>query len=57
MKVFVVTCGVDYEDTYVLGVYSTEAKANQAIERDRKEYGSMAMDWYDINEWEIDNKK
>lgn len=54
MKVFVVTCGVDYEDTYVLGVYSTEAKANQAIERDRKDYGSMAMDWYDINEWEID---
>jgi hypothetical protein len=52
MKVFVVTCGYDYEDTYVLGVYSTEAKANQAIEHDKEATGGL--DWYDINEWEID---
>jgi hypothetical protein len=54
MKVFVVTCGYDdYENTYVLGVYSTKAKANQAIERDKEKTGGL--DWYDINEWEIDN--
>lgn len=52
MKVFVATCGYDYEDTYVLGVYSTKAKANQAIEHDKKEEG--CADWYSIDEWEID---
>lgn len=52
MKVFVVTCGVDYEDTYVLGVYSTKEKANQAIKHDKEEDG--CVDWYSIDEWEID---
>lgn len=53
MKVFVVTCGYDFEDTYVLGVYSTKEKANQAIKHDKEEDGDF--DWYDINEREIDN--
>ena len=52
MKVFVAMCGYDYEDSYVLGVYSTHEKADQAIKRDKADGGSM--DWYDVTEWTID---
>lgn len=52
MKVFVVTCGVGY----ILGVYSTKEKANQAIEHDQEE-SKWSAKWYDINEWEIDKFK
>jgi hypothetical protein len=51
MKVFVAMGGYDYEDSYVLGVYSTREKANQAIERDKAD---NCMDWYDVTEWTID---
>lgn len=52
MKVFVAMCGCDYEDSYVLGVYSTREKANQAIARDKAE--DTCMDWYDVTEWTVD---
>ena len=52
MKVFVVMCGYDYEDSYVLGVYSTREKANQAIKRDEAE--DTSVDWYSVTEWIID---
>ena len=41
MKVFVAMGGYDYEDSYVLGVYSTRENDN-------------CMDWYDVTEWTID---
>lgn len=52
MKVYVVTCGYDYEDTFVLGVYSTKRKAQNAIAEDKKE--DEGKDWYDIAEWEVE---
>ena len=52
MKVYVVTCGYDYEDTFVLGVYTTKEKARKAIVKDKKD--DCAKDWYDITEWEVE---
>ena len=51
MKVYIVTCGYYYEDTFVLGVYSTKGKAQNAIVEDKK--NDENLDWYDITEWEI----
>lgn len=52
MKVFVAMGGYDYDkDSYVLGVYSTREKANQAIKRDKAD---NSMDWYTVTEWIID---
>lgn len=51
MKVYVVICGYDYEDTFVLGVYATKEKARRAIVEDKKD---DCADWYDIAEWEVE---
>ena len=51
MKVFVAMGGYDYEDSYVIGVYSTREKAKQAIARDKATNG---MDWYEVADWTID---
>lgn len=54
MKIYIVTCGYDYEDSSVLGVYTTKEKAENAIEDKENDY---AMDWYEITEWELDKEE
>ena len=49
MKVWVVTGGYDYEDTYVLGVAKTRSAANKIV---KKEKGDL--DWVSIDEWEME---
>lgn len=49
MKVYVVTGGYDYEDTYVLGVAKTKNKANK-IAKEEKEN----LDWVSIDEWKVE---
>jgi len=47
MDVYVVTYGYDYESTSVLGVYSTEQKAQAAVE-------DMVGNYYDEVKWYTD---
>ncbi|QDH44757.1 hypothetical protein [Salmonella phage SS8] len=50
MKVYIVSGWHHYEDTYVLGVYLSEEKAEAAAELERsKQY----YDGIDVCEWEV----
>lgn len=54
MKIYIVTCGDDYEKSSVLGVYFTRKMAENAIEDKENDY---PMDWYEITEWELDKEE
>lgn len=49
MKVWVLQF-FDYEETEIIGIYSSEEKATQVME----ENGWSNNDHYDISEWELD---
>lgn len=49
MKVWVITGGYDYEDTYVLGVAKTKKKANEIVKREKGN-----LDWISVDEWELE---
>ena len=49
MKVYVVTGGYDYEDTYVLGVAKTKGKADKIVKEEKEN-----LDWVSIDEWEVE---
>lgn len=51
MKVYVVTCGIHYEDSYVIGVTKTRKKAVEIVEKDKEK---DEMDWYDITAYEVE---
>lgn len=50
MKVYIVSGWHYYEDTYVLGVYLSEEKAEAAAELERT---SKYYDGVDVLEWEV----
>ena len=48
MKVWVITGGYEYEDTYVLGVAKTKDKADEIAKKEEKE-----LDWVSVEEWVV----
>lgn len=54
MKIYVVTGGYDYEDSFVLGVTLSLKKAEEIeIEEAADEFG-VPLDWTNIEEWEVE---
>lgn len=51
MKVYVAICCYAYKE-FIIGIYSTEAKAEEAIQHDKRR---KRADWYDIDEYIIDD--
>lgn len=51
--VWVLTGGIDYEDTYVLGIYKTEEAAKRAKHKEQKEGD---LDWLSIDKWTVEGE-
>ena len=49
MKVYVVTGGYDYEDSYILGIAKTQKVADEIVKREKDD-----LDWVSIDEWEVE---
>jgi len=52
MKVYVVSRHIDYEGSDLIGVFSTQEKAEQVV--DAKEGGNWGGIHYDWDEWEVE---
>lgn len=50
MKVWIITGGYYYEDSYVLGVAKTKKKANEIAKREEND----DLDWISVDEWEVE---
>lgn len=54
MMVYVVTAGYDYEESHVVGVYSSYFLAQQCVDS-MKSDPKIYYDNYDIEEFDVDN--
>ena len=51
MKVFIVEEYVLHEGGAVLGVYSSEEKAEEFVAKQKE----LSWKWYEVTEWEVEN--
>ena len=56
MKVYISSVYMPHEDTEVLGVYSTQAKAQIESDKAKSKCDSKGYNKFSVDEWEIDGE-